>query len=167
LKFFAHSNGHDFEMDIQPDRDRLIVRCNGKDVVVTFDDQKWSIRTAFLGDRRLDFGWDRRDGTYSLHIEGIEYEVVVRDPKTELLAKVVGGGPAVDAAASVRAPIPGLISKVLLKSGEAVKKDQSVLCLDAMKLENEIRSPRDGVLRAVEVQPGQAVEKGQVLFIVG
>ena len=166
MKFFAHSNGHDFELDIQPDRDRLLVRTEGKEVVVAFDDQKWSIRTAFLGDRRLDFGWDRREGTYSLHIEGIEYEVVVRDPKTELLAKVAGRGPAASAAAEVRAPIPGLITKVLLKAGEAVKKDQSVCCLDAMKLENEIRSPREGVLRAVEVRPGQAVEKGQVLFVV-
>ena len=167
MKFFAHSNGHDFELDIQPDRDRLLVRCNGKEIVVAFDDQKWSIRTAFVGDRRLDFGWDRREGTYALHIEGIEYEVVVRDPKTELLAKVVGEGPAASAAAEVRAPIPGLITKILLKAGEAVKKDQSVLCLDAMKLENEIRAPRDGVLRAIQVGSGQAVEKGQVLFVVG
>ena len=167
MKFFAHSNGHDFELDIQPDRDRLLVKCNGKDIVVAFDDEKWNIRTAFLGDRRLDFGWDRRDGAYAIHIEGIEYDIVVRDPKTELLAKVVGGGAAVAAAAEVRAPIPGLITKVLLKAGEAVKEGQSVLCLDAMKLENEIRSPREGVLRAIEVQPGQAVDKGQVLFVVG
>jgi len=167
MKFFSHSNGHDFELDIQPDRDRLLIRCNGKEMVVAFDDQKWSIRTAFVGDRRLDFGWDRRDGVYSLHIEGIEYEVIVRDPKTELLAKVVGGGAAVNSTADVKAPIPGLITKVLLKAGDAVKKDQPVLCLDAMKLENEISAPRDGTLRSIEVQPGQAVEKGQSLFTIG
>ena len=167
MKFFAHSNGHDFELDIQPDRDRLIVKLGDKEIVVAFDDQKWSIRTAFLGDRRLDFGWDRRDGIYSLHIEGIEYEVVVRDPKSELLAKVVGGGPAASATAEVRAPIPGLITKVLLKAGEAVKKDQPVCCLDAMKLENEIASPRDGTIKSIDVQPGQAVEKGQAMFVVG
>ena len=167
MKFFAHSNGHDFELDIQPDRDRLIVKLGDREVVVAFDDQKWSIRTAFLGDRRLDFGWDRRDGVYSLHIEGIEYEVVVRDPKTELLAKVVGGGAAASATAEIRAPIPGLITKVLLKAGDAVKKDQPVCCLDAMKLENEIASPRDGTIKSIDVQPGQAVEKGQALFVVG
>jgi biotin carboxyl carrier protein len=167
MRFFAHSNGHDFELDIQPDRDRLLVRCNGREMVVAFDDQKWSIRTAFLGDRRLDFGWDRRDGVYSLHIEGIEYEVVVRDPKSELLAKVVGGGPKASATAEIRAPIPGLITQVLLKAGDAVKKDQPVLCLDAMKLENEIASPRDGTVKSIGVQPGQAVEKGQSLFVIG
>jgi len=167
VKFFAHSNGHEFELDIQPERDRLLVKCNGKDIVVAFDDEKWSIRTAFLGDRRMDFGWDRRDGTYAIHIEGIEYDIVVRDPKTELLAKTVGGGAAVAATAEVRAPIPGLITKILVKKGETVQEGQSILCLDAMKLENEIRSPRAGVLRSIDVQPGQPVEKGQVLFVVG
>jgi biotin carboxyl carrier protein len=167
MKFFSHSNGHDFELDIQPDRDRLLVKCNGKEIVLAFDDAKWSIRTAFLGNRRLDFGWDRADGVYSLHIEGIEYEVVVRDPKTELLSKVVGGGPGAASTATVKAPIPGLITKVLLKPGDPVKKDQPVLCLDAMKLENEISAPRDGTLKEVSVQPGQAVEKGQSLFVVG
>jgi biotin carboxyl carrier protein len=166
MKFFAHSNGHEFELDIQPERDRLLVKCDGKDIVLAFDDEKWSIRTAFLGDRRLDFGWDRRDGTYAIHIEGIEYDIVVRDPKTELLAKAVGGGVEVAATAEVRAPIPGLISKVMAKQGDPVKEGQSILCLDAMKLENEIRSPRDGVLRSIEVHPGQPVDKGQVLFVV-
>ena len=96
-----------------------------------------------------------------------KYEVVVRDPKSEMLAKVVGDGQASAAAAEVRAPIPGLITKVLLKAGDAVKKDQPVLCLDAMKLENEIAAPKDGVVKSVEVQPGQAVEKGQSLFVIG
>jgi biotin carboxyl carrier protein len=166
VKLFAHSNGHDFEFDIQADRDRLLVRYNGKEVAVTFDDIPWAIRTAFLGDRRLDFGWDRREEDMVILIDGIEYEVVVRDPRSELLAKVVGGAQGVPSAASVRAPIPGLISKVLVRPGEPVKKDQTVLCLDAMKLENEIASPRDGVLKSVEVQPGQPVEKGQTLFVV-
>jgi biotin carboxyl carrier protein len=166
MKLFAHSNGHDFELEIRPERDRLLVRLGGREIVVAFDDQKASIRTAFLGDRRLDFGWDRRDGVYTLLIDGIEYEVVVRDPKSEHLARVVAGAPGAAQATEVRAPIPGLITKVLGKPGDAVRKGQPVLCLDAMKLENEIAAPRDGTLRSLEVAPGQPVEKGQVLFVV-
>jgi biotin carboxyl carrier protein len=166
VKLFAHSNGHDFEFDIQPDGDRLLVRYGGKEVPVTFDDIPWAIRTAFLGDRRIDFGWERREESTIVLIDGIEYDVVVRDPKSELLAKVVSGAGGPQSAAQVRAPIPGLISKVLARPGELVKKDQTVLCLDAMKLENEIPSPRDGTLKSIDVQPGQPVEKGAVLFVV-
>ena len=166
MKLFAHSNGHDFEFDLQADRDRVLVRYNGKEVAVTFDDIPWAIRTAFLGDRRIDFGWDRREEDLVILIDGIEYDVVVRDPKSELLAKVVAGGGGVPSAATVRAPIPGLISKILVQPGRPVKKDQTVLCLDAMKLENEIASPRDGLLKSIEVHPGQPVEKGTILFVV-
>ncbi len=166
MKLFAHSNGHDFEIDVEADRDRLTVRLGGRVIAVTFDDQKSSIRTAFLGDRRLDFGWDRRDGTYTLQIEGIEYGVVVRDPRAERLARVVADAPGGARETEVRAPIPGLITKTLLRAGEPVAKGQPVLCLDAMKLENEIASPREGTLRSLAVSPGQAVEKGQVLFVV-
>ncbi len=167
MKFFTHSGGSDFEMDIQPDRDRLVVRIGGREVVIVFDDVSGSIRTAFVGDRRLDFGWRRHDGTYTLQIEGIEYEIVVRDPKMELLSRMVARPGEAEGAAEVRAPIPGLISKVLLKTGEPVRQGQPVLCLDAMKLENEIAAPRDGVLKSIAVQPGQPVEKGQSLFVVG
>lgn len=166
MKLFAHSNGHGFEFDVQPDGDRLLIRYAGKEVAVTFDDIPWAIRTAFVGERRIDFGWERREEDTIILIDGIEYNVVVRDPKGELLAKVVGGGPAVQGSAAVRAPIPGLISKVLVRVGEPVRKDQTILCLDAMKLENEIASPRDGVLKSIDVQPGQPVEKGQTLFVV-
>jgi biotin carboxyl carrier protein len=166
VKLFAHSNGHDFELDLSADRDRVLVRLGGREIAVSLDDQKASIRTAFLGDRRLDFGWDRRDGTYRILIDGVEYDVVVRDPKAEQVARVAEGGAAAAASAAVRAPIPGLISKVLAATGQAVRKDQTVLCLDAMKLENEIASPRDGTLKSVDVVPGQPVEKGQTLFVV-
>ena len=43
MKFFSHSNGHDFEIDIQPDRDRLIVKCNGREIPET-------IRIAIIAD---------------------------------------------------------------------------------------------------------------------
>jgi len=166
MKLFAHSNGHDFEFDIQADGERLLVRFGGKEVPVTFDDIPWAIRTAFLGERRIDFGWERREEDTVILIDGIEYRVVVRDPKSEHLAKVVGGVAGAQNAAHVKAPIPGMISKVLVQAGQAVKKDQTVLCLDAMKLENEIASPRDGTLKSIDVQPGQPVEKGAVLFVV-
>jgi acetyl/propionyl-CoA carboxylase alpha subunit len=166
MKLFAHSNGHDFELDIEPERDRLIVRFDGREVAVTFDDHRSSIRTAFVGNRRIDFGWDRRDGTYSILIDGIGYEVVVHDPKTEFLSKVIQRDGQAAGAAEVRAPIPGLITKVLAAPGERVRKGQPILCLDAMKLENEIGAPRDGRLKSVEARPGQPVEKGQLLFVV-
>ena len=60
----------------------------------------------------------------------------------------------------VRAQMPGKILRVLVKEGEDVQKDQPLLVMEAMKMENEIRSPGPGKVVTVKVTEGQAVETG-------
>jgi biotin carboxyl carrier protein len=167
MRLFARSNGRDFEFDVRAERDRVVLRSGGKEIEVFLDDSRAAVRTAFVGDRRIEFGWHRRDDGYSILIDGIDYEVGVRDPRMELLSRAARLAPAETGAAEVRAPIPGLITRLLKPPGGPVRKGQPVLCLDAMKLENEIAAPRDGRLVSVEVRAGQAVEKGQLLFVIG
>jgi biotin carboxyl carrier protein len=63
----------------------------------------------------------------------------------------------------VKAPIPGLITRVLVEPGTAVTSGQTLVMLEAMKMENEIRAPFDGVVTAVPIAPGQTVIRNQVL----
>jgi biotin carboxyl carrier protein len=68
-----------------------------------------------------------------------------------------GGGNA------VKAPMPGTITAVETKPGDAVAAGQVLVRLEAMKMVNAIKAPRAGVVAAVSVQPGQSVSFGQVL----
>ena len=63
----------------------------------------------------------------------------------------------------VKAPIPGLISRVLVEPGATVSAGQPLVVLEAMKMENEIRAPFDGVVSALSVSVGQTVLGNQVL----
>jgi biotin carboxyl carrier protein len=63
----------------------------------------------------------------------------------------------------VKAPIPGLVSRVLVAPGERVQADQPIIVLEAMKMENEIRAPFEGVVRSVAVAPGQTVTRNAIL----
>ena len=63
----------------------------------------------------------------------------------------------------VRAPMPGLVLKVWAKTGMHVSKDDPLLVLEAMKMENEIRSPGAGIVSIVHVKSGDAVLKGSLL----
>ncbi len=63
----------------------------------------------------------------------------------------------------VKAPIPGLISRILVEPGAAVAAGQAIIILEAMKMENEIRAPFEGVVSSVPVSVGQTVLRGQVL----
>jgi acetyl/propionyl-CoA carboxylase alpha subunit len=65
-----------------------------------------------------------------------------------------------------KAQMPGKIVRVLAKSGDPVTKDQPILVMEAMKMENEIRAPGTGRLAKISVVEGQAVETGAELFVV-
>lgn len=66
----------------------------------------------------------------------------------------------------VKAPIPGLIARVLVAPGQAVETGQPLLVLEAMKMENEVRAPRPGTVQAVKVKAGQTVMLGELMVEV-
>ncbi|MBN1390035.1 MAG: pyruvate/oxaloacetate carboxyltransferase [Candidatus Thermoplasmatota archaeon] len=66
----------------------------------------------------------------------------------------------------VKSPMLGTIFKILVKEGERVKKDQTLLILEAMKMENQIISPRDGTVAKINVTIGQEVGSSDTLLII-
>lgn len=64
----------------------------------------------------------------------------------------------------IKAPMPGMVIKVLVKEGESVKKGDAILVLEAMKMENILKSPSDGIIKKVAISTGTAVEKNQLLI---
>ena len=68
---------------------------------------------------------------------------------------------------TVSAPMPGTILSVKVSQGQAVKRGQVLLILEAMKMENEIVAPRDGVVVQVVTTQGASVETGAPLVVLG
>lgn len=64
----------------------------------------------------------------------------------------------------IEAPMPGLILSLEVAAGDKVEEGQTLLVLEAMKMENAIRSPRDGKIKAVAVSAGMAVDKKALLL---
>ncbi len=65
------------------------------------------------------------------------------------------------------APMPGMVIKYLKGEGEAVKKGDPVLILEAMKMENSLTAPSDGVVTGIKFDSGDSVAKGDVLCVIG
>ncbi len=106
------------------------------------------------------------DRTVEVLINGRPYVVTVRDERSQALASLAGGTH-ISGDATIRAPMPGLVSNVLATEGTEVKRGQTVVVLEAMKMENDLTAPRTGVVKAVRVSKGQTVNQGEVLAIVG
>ena len=67
--------------------------------------------------------------------------------------------------AKVKSQMPGKIVRILVKAGDTVTRGQSLLVMEAMKMENEIKSPQDGVIKEVKIAEAQAVETGAELLV--
>lgn len=117
--------------------------------------------------------------TYTITVNGNVYDVTVEEgtgtaasaaapkpaPKAAPKAAPAPAAAPAGAAGSVKvtAPMPGKIVAVKANPGDAVKKGQVILILEAMKMENDVVAPQDGTVASIDVATGASVEAGSVL----
>ena len=118
--------------------------------------------------------------TYTITVNGNVYDVTVEEGTGVVAAPVAAAPVAAPVAApkaapkaaapagaqggvKINAPMPGKILGIKASAGQAVKKGQVLLILEAMKMENEIVAPQDGTVASVNVTVGEQVEAGAVI----
>lgn len=105
-------------------------------------------------------------------VYSVDVEEVANDGVATPVVTSVAPAPAAPAAkpaagdgTPVKAPMPGLILGLAKNSGDAVKKNEKIVVLEAMKMENDINAPADGTITYV-VKKGDNVETGAVLAYI-
>ena len=119
---------------------------------------------AWSGARPVRYRWDPAVG--GLSVDGWTHELRVEGDAAHRASELRLASAGTDAAAGVRAPMPGLVLVLEVAEGEQVEKGQGILIIEAMKMENEIRAPIAGVVRRVAVSAGDAVERDALLCVV-
>lgn len=123
---------------------------------------------------------------YKIKIGNDKFEVVVGEVKSGHANVTVNGesyaveieqfDPAASPAAtplsasgssSIIAPIPGVILDITVQVGEKVEEGQTVVIIEAMKMENNLVSNIDGIIREIRVQKGAKVKTGDIIMIIG
>lgn len=107
---------------------------------------------------------DRAKGEVTLSINGKKTTIHIRSRMERLLKELGMEGALTPKIDSLNAPMPGLIHSLHVAEGDEVKQGDSVLILEAMKMENVIKSPTDGTIAKILVQQGASVEKGEVML---
>lgn len=114
-----------------------------------------------------------------VEVNGVEYEVEIQQEKLDhpKLIRSQKSSPEISISASkpkqqftkgaLLAPIPGLVVKINVSEGDVVKSGDTVMILEAMKMESEINAEKDGSVQKILVKEGDNIEEGQALIEIG
>jgi len=117
------------------------------------------------------------DDIVDLEVNGTQYQVnlkkEIKTPKTPKLVRSKTPSPSTKdnkpltrkgTLSSIKAPLPGKILTLLVKEGDSVNKNDKLLTMEAMKMENNILSDVEGVVKSIKVTPGDVVLQDDVLL---
>jgi biotin carboxyl carrier protein len=156
------------KVQVRTTQDGAFVRVDaGEELPANLQQLHGSLYALRLGDARDEVLADARaHGEVRLAMRGLEYAAEVVDEAHARLASVAGARAGAHAHVELKAPMPGLLVRLLCAPGDEVQAGQPLAVLQAMKMENELSLARGGKVTAVNVQAGQTVEQGQVLIVL-
>lgn len=121
-----------------------------------------------LNNKQFELVADKENSDYfNVLVDGYHYEVTVRTALQEKAFKLLESSTGKQRHhTDVKAPMPGLILKIKKNVGDKVERGESVIILEAMKMENDLKAPASGQIEKMFVTEGSAVEKGSALFSI-
>ncbi|MCW3075531.1 MAG: acetyl-CoA carboxylase biotin carboxyl carrier protein subunit [Bacteroidetes bacterium] len=102
--------------------------------------------------------------TMTIKINSVKFNLQLKDKYDELLHNLGLDNLTAKKVSDLKAPMPGMVLNVLVSEGAEVKKGDTLIVLEAMKMENILKSPTDGVIKKILAIKGNAVEKNQILI---
>lgn len=158
MKYYATFGGETFELE----RSDAGGTIDGRDLPFTLVSLGADEAHVRLGTRGFHVHARPIEGGWRVRIAGRELDVKIEDARTRHIRELTGAGAGAQSR-DLRAPMPGLVVKVLVEPGQAVEPGDGLVVVEAMKMENELRAEAGGTVAAVEVTTGQTVDRDEVL----
>lgn len=151
----------DAEHNLELSRGRDVYRLHFADAVLPVNLKTGADGRAWLtvNDRHVEVVIATRGDDVFVHLDGEAYQLRYEHPLDRLAAQA--GGSASD---RILAPMPGSIVSVHVAAGDAVKRGQTLLLMESMKMETTLTAPRDGVVAAVQFEKGQTFDRDALLL---
>ena len=161
MKYIVTVAGREIEVDLEGDQ----VRVGGRSLSAALRRVPGTPLRHLLVDGRpstLVIEGNGR-GQWTIGVRGEQWDVEAVDERTRHIRSLTSAATGDRGAAPLKAPMPGLVVRVLAEPGQGITRGAGLVVLEAMKMENELKAAADAKVKTVRVRAGEAVEKGQVL----
>ena len=181
-KTMAYWEGRLKEEGIETTEENIFIAaaCDEKGITFLKGDGPLNVRkidNVCENDKECNLGENKTmsnaTGNYTVVVDGQKFNVSIAEGNADIQVTPANDAPAASAAPTagegteVNATVNGNVWKVLVKVGDKVEKDQTIMILEAMKMEIDIPAPAAGTITGLTVNPNDAVDEGQVVATIG
>jgi biotin carboxyl carrier protein len=163
-RFLVTIDGTEYDIGLSRREDYCLVEYNGDGYRVSFDRLSGHKFLFRLNESSSEVDITRNNGTMSMFLDGKDMEIRVEPYHLAELRKRAKTAGDSGADKIIKAPMPGLVLRAEIGPGDTVKKGDSLLIIEAMKMENIIKSSFAGRIKRLFVSAGQAVNKNDKLI---
>jgi len=164
-EFVVSVNNSKFEVKIIDEWNLIANNVEYKFELFTLSDHSYILK---LNDKVFELTSIKfENGNFKIYLDGQVIETTVRTSLQEKAYKLLeSSGKFQKRHTDVKSPMPGLILKINKKEGDRVEMGDSIIILEAMKMENDLKAHASGVIDKIFITEGSAVEKGTLLFSI-
>lgn len=165
-EYVAIVRGREFRVRIEPDGEELRVQIDGEEFLLAGDPQGDG-ESCLLLDGRPQVVNVRSSiaDRYRVMLGSGEMNVEIRDPVSDRM-RSRGGTAIQESRIEIRSPMHGNIVSVAVRPGDRVEEEESLLVIEAMKMQNAVTSPARATVKEVRVNQGEAVEGESILVVL-
>lgn len=162
-------DGAQVPLTVTREGDESVVRTGGHEQRIHLDPLEPGVLLLTAGGRSFLVHIAGENGRWALHVDGqtLEYEVEQAGARGRAYSVSQNAARTGQASEGLAAPMPGEVTQVLVREGDAVSTGQPLVIVEAMKMEHVVRAPRPGIIKALRVQPGAQVESGAIVADIG
>lgn len=110
---------------------------------------------------------DINNKKYIVSVDGKEFDLDIKDSLDQMLDQMGFSNNKKQSTGEIKSPMPGMVLHIDVEEGQEIEKGDTLLVLEAMKMENLIKAHVNGKIISIKVKQGDAVSKNQVLLILG
>jgi biotin carboxyl carrier protein len=165
MKYFVTVNGEEHEVELTERLGELSVGFDGEPLNARYQEVDRLGQVAlYVDDESYAISIEGNSSSAAVTVAGHLYAIEIEDERERAAASAAGGRGA--RGGLVKSVMPGIVVQLLVAKGDTVEKDQPLLILEAMKMQNEIGAPMAGTVKDFHVSEGEAVGNGAKLVTI-